>query len=98
MKHKNFNLKKKREINGPSAVALHYDENSGSGPQVAARGKGYLAQKIIELAKENDIPLQEDSSLIGNLIDMDLGENIPPQLYSVIAEVLLMLEEMEKSL
>ncbi|MTI46621.1 EscU/YscU/HrcU family type III secretion system export apparatus switch protein [Sporosalibacterium faouarense] len=98
MRRQNFNLKKKREINGPSAVALHYDEGNGDIPQVVARGKGFIAQKIIESAKQNDVPLQEDSSLIGNLIDMDLGENIPPQLYSVIAEVLLMLEEMEKSL
>ena len=98
MKYQNYNLRKKREINGPSAVALHYDENSGDVPKVIARGKGHLAEKIIEMAKKNDIPLQEDSNLIGNLIDMDLGENIPPQLYSVIAEVLLLLEEMEKML
>lgn len=98
MNHQSFNLKKKKEKNGPSAVALHYDEGKSDVPQITARGKGYIAKRIIELAKKNDVPLQEDSSLIGNLIDMDLGENIPPQLYSVIAEVLLMLEEIEKCL
>lgn len=96
MRRKSFNLKKKKEINGPSAAALHYDEGTDDGPKLVARGKGELAKKIIEMAEKNHIPLQEDSSLIGNLIDMDLGDNIPPQLYSVIAEVLLLLEEMEK--
>lgn len=41
--------------------------------------------------------MQEDAKLVENLIDMDLGDNIPPQLYSVIAEILLLIEEMEKS-
>ena len=55
-----------------------------------------MAQQIIELAKENDIQIQEDSSLVANLLDMDLGDNIPPQLYSVMAEILLLIEEMDK--
>ncbi len=97
MRNKSFNLKKKKEINGPSAAALHYNESTDDGPKLVARGKGELAKRIIEMAQKNNIPLQEDAGLIGNLIDMDLGDNIPPQLYSVIAEVLLLLEELEKS-
>lgn len=97
MINKSYNLKKKKEINGPSAAALHYDESNDNGPKLVARGKGEVARRIIEMAQKNNIPLQEDSSLIGNLIDMDLGDNIPPQLYSVIAEVLLLLEELESS-
>ena len=58
--------------------------------------KDIVAQQIIELAKENDIQMQEDSALVANLLDMDLGDNIPPQLYSVMAEILLLIEEMEK--
>ncbi len=97
MRNKSFNLKKKKEINGSSAAALHYDDSRDDTPKLVARGKGEVAKRIIEMAKKNDIPLQEDSNLIGNLIDMDLGDNIPPQLYTVIAEVLLLLEEMENS-
>lgn len=85
-------------MGGPSVVALHYEEGADKAPTVTASGKGHIAQKIIELAKARDIPIQEDSALVGNLIDMDLGENIPPQLYSVIAEILLLIEEMENRL
>ena len=57
-----------------------------------------MAQQIIDLAKENNIQIQEDSALVSNLLDMDLGDNIPPQLYSVMAEILLLIEEMDKKL
>lgn len=92
-----FNQKNRKEINGPQAAVIKYDEENGSAPVVVAQGKGRVAQQIIELAKENDIHMQEDSSLVANLLDMDLGENIPPQLYAVMAEILLLIEEMEKN-
>ncbi len=95
MSYQYINQKKKKEISGPSVVALHYEEGSNQAPTVAASGRGRIAEKIIEMAKVRSIPIQEDSMLVGNLIDMDLGESIPPQLYSVIAEILLLLEEME---
>ena len=57
---------------------------------VVAQGKGQVAKQIIEMAKENDIQIQEDSTLVANLLDMDFGENIPPQLYAVMAEILLL--------
>jgi len=92
-----YNQKKRRELNGPSAAVIKYDEGSGKSPIVVAQGKGHVAQQIIELAKKNNIHMQEDSTLVGNLLDMDLGDNIPPQLYSVMAEILLLIEEMEKN-
>ncbi len=91
-----FNQKQRRETNGPSAAVIRYDQGIDQVPTVVAHGKGAVAKQIIELAKENDIPMQEDPLLVENLIDMDLGDNIPPQLYSVIAEILLMIEEMEQ--
>ena len=63
---------------------------------LSRKEKDIVAQQIIELAKENDIHMQEDSTLVANLLDMDLGDNIPPQLYSVMAEILLLIEEMDK--
>lgn len=92
-----FNHKRKKELNGPSAAVIRYDEGKDQVPTVVAHGSGAIAQQIIALAKDNGIPMQEDASLVENLIDMDLGENIPPQLYSVIAEILLMIEEMEQN-
>ena len=91
-----YNQKRRKEMNGPQAAVVKYDEETGKAPVVVAQGKGRVAQQIIELAKENDIQIQEDSSLVANLLDMDLGDNIPPQLYSVMAEILLLIEEMDK--
>ena len=78
------------------AAALHYDDEDSGAPKVTASGKGTVAAKIIQMAKERSIPIEEDMSLVAELIDMDLGENVPPQLYSVIAEILLLIERMEK--
>ena len=91
-----YNQKRRKEMNGPQAAVVKYDEETGKAPVVVAQGKGRVAQQIIELAKENDIQIQEDSTLVANLLDMDLGDNIPPQLYSVMAEILLLIEEMDK--
>lgn len=92
-----YNQKKRREINGPQAAVIKYDEEAGKAPVVVAHGKGHVAKQIIDFAKENNIQMQEDSALVANLLDMDLGDNIPPQLYSVMAEVLLLIEKIEKN-
>ena len=94
---KHFNHVNRRKINGPSAAVIRYDEGEGEEPKVIASGKGYIAERIMELAKENHIHMEEDQMLLENLIDMDLGENIPPQLYAVIAEILLLIEEIQRN-
>lgn len=94
---KHFNHKQRKVMNGPTAAVIRYDEDSGGGPQVVAHGKGHIANQIIELAKKNNIQMQEDAMLVENLLDMDLGDNIPPQLYAVMAEILLLIEQMEKN-
>lgn len=91
-----YNQKARRLKNGPSAAVLRYDEAEGGAPQVVAQGSGAVANKIIELAKQHGVQMQEDPSLVGHLLDIDLGSNVPPQLYSVIAEILLLLEEMNR--
>jgi len=92
-----FNQIRKREVNGPTAAVIKH-QNMDQAPIIVASGKGYVAQQIIQKAMDLDIPIQEFSTLVSNLIDMDLGDNIPPQLYSVIAEILIMLEELEKKI
>ena len=91
-----INQVNRRKINGPSAGVIRYDENQDKAPQLIAHGTGSVAQKIIALAHQNDIPLQEDETLVSHLLDLDLGDSIPPQLYAVIAEILLLLEELDK--
>ncbi|MFB6355368.1 MAG: EscU/YscU/HrcU family type III secretion system export apparatus switch protein [bacterium] len=69
------------------AVALNYDEEEDQAPRVAAKGEGDVAEKIIELADQNDIPIYEDEDLVEVLYSLDLDEQIPPALYEVVAEV-----------
>ncbi len=95
MNHYFFNSKKRKQVNGPSAAVIKYDQESGKVPTVVAQGTGYVAQKIIEAAKQNHIHLQEDSALIENLLQIDLGDSVPPQLYEVIAEIFVLLEKIE---
>ncbi|OMP65809.1 EscU/YscU/HrcU family type III secretion system export apparatus switch protein [Domibacillus epiphyticus] len=90
-----YNQINRRKMNGPSAAVIRYEE--GSAPTVVAQGKGALAAKILELAGQHGIPMEQDSSLLSELLDIDLGDSIPPQLYSVIAEMLILIEEMEST-
>ena len=68
------------------AVALEYD--GATAPKVTAKGSGDLADKILEIAEQNDIPLHEDIELVKFLASFDLNEEIPPILYRVVAEVI----------
>lgn len=72
----------------PRAVALGYDAKNDPAPRVLATGQGAVAEKIIALARENNIPIREDPVLAAALATVDLGTLIPPELYSVVAEVL----------
>ena len=78
------------------AVALAYDPNEDSAPRVIASGKGELAERIIEQAKDNDIPIHEDSKLADTLSKLEIGDAIPPELYEVVAEILVFVDAMDK--
>ena len=69
------------------AVALHYDLTGA--PRVVAKGKGSIGEKIIEVAKANNIPIEENEVLAGALSNVELGEEIPAELYKAVAEVLI---------
>ncbi|MBO6239930.1 MAG: EscU/YscU/HrcU family type III secretion system export apparatus switch protein [Butyrivibrio sp.] len=79
-----------------TAVALSYDPNEDGAPKVIASGKGVLAEKIIEQAKENKIPVHEDDKLAETLSKLEIGEMIPPELYEVVAEILVFVDAMDK--
>jgi flagellar biosynthesis protein len=72
-----------------TAIAVHYDKDRDTAPKIVAKGKGSIADKIIELAKKNEIPLYEDKDLIEVLSKLDLGAEIPAEMYRLIAEVLV---------
>ncbi|MEC0231590.1 EscU/YscU/HrcU family type III secretion system export apparatus switch protein [Paenibacillus alba] len=70
------------------AVALRYSPEMQKAPTLIAKGKGHMAEAILQKAKENGIPIQEDSSLVEVLSKLDLDQEIPPELYQLVAEVL----------
>ncbi|SDQ61061.1 flagellar biosynthesis protein [Virgibacillus salinus] len=69
------------------AAALRYDQDHEHAPKVTATGKGLIAESIIEKAKENNVPVQEDSSLVELLAELNINETIPEELYQAVAEV-----------
>jgi len=69
------------------AVALHYDKTGA--PRVIAKGKGTIGAKIIEVAKAHDIPIEENEVLAGALSNVEIGDEIPAELYKAVAEVLI---------
>ena len=69
------------------AVALHYDKTGA--PRVVAKGRGTIGEKIIEVAKAHDIPIEENEVLAGALSHVELGDEIPAELYKAVAEVLI---------
>lgn len=70
----------------PLAVALHYNGNGA--PRVVAKGGGQVAERIVETAREHNVPLQEDAALATALARLDLGREIPRELYVAVAHVL----------
>ncbi|MBQ4462970.1 MAG: EscU/YscU/HrcU family type III secretion system export apparatus switch protein [Eubacterium sp.] len=78
-----------------TAVALEY-EPGDQAPKVIATGQGKLAERIIEVAKESDVPIHKDAKLAESLSILDIGEYIPPELYNIVAEVLVFVDSMDK--
>lgn len=78
-----------------TAVALMYDPDEDA-PKVVATGKGALAEKIIEEAKNAKVPVHKDSKLASTLSKLEIGEMIPPELYEVVAEILVFVDQMDK--
>lgn len=78
-----------------AAVALSYSPDE-TAPKVIASGYGYLADKIIDKAQEEDVPIHKDSKLANTLSKLDVGEYIPPELYSVVAEILVFVDNMDR--
>ncbi len=69
------------------AVSLEYEGNGA--PKVTAKGRGYIAQEIIEQAKKHNIPIQKNHELVGLLSEVELNQEIPEKLYEAVAQVLV---------
>ncbi|WP_313075022.1 EscU/YscU/HrcU family type III secretion system export apparatus switch protein [Lacrimispora sp.] len=71
------------------AVAIKYDENKNAAPVIVASGMGYMAEKIIETANESGVPVYEDNSLASILTQLELGAQVPEELYHAIVDIYL---------
>jgi flagellar biosynthesis protein len=80
------------------AAALHYQHRVDSAPVVVAKGRGIIAERIIEIAEKHNIPLKSDPALIEVLSQLDLDQEIPSELYRAVAEVLAYVYKMTKRL
>ena len=84
---------KKKKVK--QAVAREYDP-ADSAPRVIAMGRGALADRIIEQAKQADVPVHRDDKLANTLSKLQIGDMIPPELYEVVAEILMFVDSMDK--
>jgi len=78
-----------------TAVALEYNP-SEEAPKIIASGKGFLAEKIIEKAKESEVPVHKDDRLAHSLSKLEIGDYIPKELYQVVAEVLMFVDRLDR--
>jgi flagellar biosynthesis protein len=80
------------------AAALKYDETQSRAPRVVAKGKGRIAEQIIQVARENDVPMVEDRNLVNVLEALELEDEIPAELYQAVAEVLVFIYKLNGKL
>jgi flagellar biosynthesis protein len=79
------------------AIALQYDKKLGSAPKVVAKGKGLVAEKIIETAESHEVPVFVDEKLSNQLMQLQIGQEIPESLYAVVAEVLVFISRIDEA-
>ena len=77
-------------------AAIRYAPGKDSAPKIVAKGSGAIAERILEIAKEHNVPLKEDRQLVEILSKLDLYQEIPPDLYKAVAEVLAFVYKMTK--
>ncbi len=78
----------KKSENQERAVALGYDRGTSPAPQLLAKGQGTIAEQIIKIAKENDVPIVKDADLVEILDAVEVDAFIPLEAYAVVAEIL----------
>ncbi|MFZ0371234.1 MAG: EscU/YscU/HrcU family type III secretion system export apparatus switch protein [Halobacillus sp.] len=78
------------------AIALSYQSDNEAAPKVVAKGAGYIAENIMEKAKDHQVPIQEDSTLVELLSELNINEQLPEELYHVVAEVFAFIYKADK--
>lgn len=84
------------ENNVSKAAALKYDENRDRLPRVTAAGRGRVADRMVEAAFEAEVPVVEDAALVSALLMLELGDEIPVELYQTVARILAFLYDLDR--
>ncbi len=79
------------------AAALRYDPEADAAPRVVARGEGHVADRILEIARREGVPIHQDRALVDVLARLDVEAEIPPQLYRVVAEVIAFVFRLQRA-
>ena len=79
------------------AVALKYEAERDMAPKVIAKGRGHVAEHILETAQKNSVPVYQDKTLVNMLMALEIDREIPPELYKAIAEVMAYVYKIDKS-
>ena len=86
----------KDNIKRKQAAAIKYNIEKDNAPVVTATGRGIVAEKIIEKAIESDIAIYKDERLVKELLQFKVGTEIPPELYEIVAEILVFIEGIDR--
>lgn len=86
-----------KKVRRPQAAALKYDPQTSDAPIISALGVGTIAEKIIETAKEHDIPVVENEALSDVLATLSVGDAIPPKLYEAVAQILVYISKQDEN-
>jgi len=84
----------KERLSSLSVAALKYDKDKNNAPCVVAAGTGYIAQKILQVAIENGVAIYHDDSAATMLAKLELGQEIPPELYQIVVNIYISLLEL----
>lgn len=79
------------------ATALKYRSDENQAPKIIAKGKGHVAEAILSKGEESHIPVYKDKKLADQLEHLDIGSEIPPYLYDVVAQVLIFVAKLDQS-
>jgi flagellar biosynthesis protein len=87
---------KNKQAGKRTAVAMRYDVETDKAPLILASGRGAVADEILRIADDNKIPLYENKELANMLAKLEIDNEIPPQLYVLVAEVLFFVYKLDK--
>ena len=92
-----FGEEETENIADKKAVALKYDMQKDIAPKVIAKGRGHVAEHILDTAQKNSVPVYRNKTLVNMLMALEIDREIPPELYKAIAEVMAYVYKMDKA-